>query len=55
MEPGDVHVLVGASAADVRLRGGFTLTEAARVVGRDRELLTPTTVTPLDDGAAAGS
>lgn len=38
VEPGTVQLLVGASSADIRLRGTVTLTGAVRVVGDDRDL-----------------
>jgi beta-glucosidase-like glycosyl hydrolase len=48
VEPGDVEVLVGTSAADLPCRGGVRLTGPSRYVGRDRRL-----VTPVDVGSAA--
>ncbi|WP_308120957.1 glycoside hydrolase family 3 N-terminal domain-containing protein [Paractinoplanes bogorensis] len=45
VEPGDLDVLVGTSAADLPLTGRVRLTGALRVVGdRDRRLVTPVTV-----------
>jgi beta-glucosidase len=45
VEPGDLEVLVGTSAADLPCRGGVRLTGPTRVVGRTRRL-----VTPVDSG-----
>ncbi len=47
VEPGDVDVLVGTSATDLPCRGSFRLTGPLRVVGHDRRLHTPVTLTPL--------
>ncbi|TMR21867.1 glycosyl hydrolase [Nonomuraea turkmeniaca] len=44
VEPGDVEVLVGRSAADLPCRGVVRLTGATRVVGHDRRLVTPVSV-----------
>ncbi|GAB2576826.1 glycosyl hydrolase [Paractinoplanes abujensis] len=45
VEPGDLDVLVGTSAADLPLTGRVRLTGSLRVVGdRDRKLVTPVTV-----------
>ncbi len=45
VEPGDLGVLVGTSAADLPCTGRVTLTGALRVVGdRDRVLVTPVSV-----------
>jgi hypothetical protein len=41
VEPGDVEVMVGTSAADLPLRTTVRLTGAERVVGHDRQLVTP--------------
>jgi beta-glucosidase len=41
VEPGDVEVLVGTSAADLPARGTVRLTGPVRVVGPDRRLDTP--------------
>ncbi|HEX4814241.1 MAG TPA: glycoside hydrolase family 3 C-terminal domain-containing protein, partial [Nonomuraea sp.] len=53
VEPGDVEVLVGTSAADLPCRGAVRLTGAARTVGHDRRLVTPVTVEQLE-GSDAG-
>ena len=51
VEPGDIEVLVGTSAADLPCRGSVRLTGPVRAVGHDRRLVTPvhldTAVTPL--------
>jgi beta-xylosidase len=47
VEPGRIDVLVGSSAADVRLSGSVTLSGAERVVRADRVLTTPVTVAAL--------
>ncbi|MGI5282328.1 glycoside hydrolase family 3 N-terminal domain-containing protein [Nonomuraea polychroma] len=44
VEPGDVEVLVGRSAADLPCRGVVRLTGTTRVVGHDRRLVTPASV-----------
>ena len=46
VEPGDFEVLVGRSATDLPLTGGFRLTGHARRVGHDRVLTTPATIAP---------
>jgi beta-glucosidase len=53
VEPGDVEVLVGTSAADLPCRGTVRLTGSLRVVGHDRRLVTPVTLSPAP-GAAGG-
>jgi len=47
VEPGRIDVLVGSSAADIRLSGSVTLSGSERVVGSDRVLTTPVTVAAL--------
>ncbi|WP_433518702.1 glycoside hydrolase family 3 N-terminal domain-containing protein [Nonomuraea sp. CA-143628] len=47
VEPGDVEVLVGTSAADLPCRGVVRLTGPLRVVGRGRRLITPVDVDPV--------
>jgi hypothetical protein len=46
VEPGEVEVLVGTSAADLPCRGRVRLTGPPRVVGHDRRLLTPVELGP---------
>ena len=50
VEPGLIDVEIGASSADLRLRGWLTLTGPQRSVGADRVLTTAVTIGP--DGAA---
>jgi beta-xylosidase len=45
VEPGLIKAEIGASSADIRLRGSLTLTGPQRVVGAGRVLTTPVTVT----------
>jgi beta-glucosidase len=52
VEPGDVEVLVGTSAADLPCRGRVRLTGALRVVGHDRQLVTPVALGPVAGDAA---
>jgi hypothetical protein len=47
VEPGDVEVVVGTSAAELPCRARIRLAGAARVVGRGRRLTTPVRVTPV--------
>ena len=44
VEPGDIEVRVGTSAADLPCRGRVRLTGPVREVGRDRRLITPVEV-----------
>ncbi|RVX38600.1 beta-glucosidase [Nonomuraea polychroma] len=44
VEPGDVEVLVGRSAADLPCQGAVRLTGTTRVVGHERRLFTPVSV-----------
>jgi beta-xylosidase len=53
VEPGDVEVLVGTSAADLPCRGTVRLTGPVRVVGHDRRLVTPAAHSTVP-GAAGG-
>jgi beta-glucosidase len=53
VEPGDVEVLVGTSAADLPCRGTVRLTGPLRVVGHDRRLVTPVDLSRAP-GAAGG-
>jgi beta-glucosidase-like glycosyl hydrolase len=50
VEPGDVEVLVGTSAADLPCRAVVRLTGPVRETGRERVLVTPVTVTPAGPG-----
>jgi beta-glucosidase-like glycosyl hydrolase len=56
VEPGDIEVLVGTSAADLPGRATVRLTGPVRTVGHDRHLDTPVEVIPLgprtNDGRA---
>ncbi|MBO0787919.1 MAG: glycoside hydrolase family 3 C-terminal domain-containing protein, partial [Actinobacteria bacterium] len=45
VEPGLIEAEIGASAADIRLRGSLTLAGPERAVGSDRVLTTPVSVT----------
>jgi beta-xylosidase len=45
VEPGDLEVLVGTSAAHLPCRGTVRLTGPLRIVGHNRRLVTPVTVT----------
>ena len=47
VEPGDVEVMVGTSAADLPCRGRVRLTGPLRVVGHDRQLVTPVELSPV--------
>ncbi|WP_433443906.1 glycoside hydrolase family 3 N-terminal domain-containing protein [Nonomuraea sp. CA-141351] len=53
VEPGDIEVLAGTSAADLPCRGTVRLTGPARVVGHDRRLMTPVSV-EQQEGSDAG-
>jgi beta-glucosidase-like glycosyl hydrolase len=53
VEPGDIEVMVGTSAADLPCRGRVRLTGTLRVVGHDRQLVTPVELTPGAGDAAA--
>ncbi|MFF5083787.1 glycoside hydrolase family 3 N-terminal domain-containing protein [Actinoplanes sp. NPDC000266] len=44
VEPGDIEIMVGTSAANLPCRGRVTLTGPVREVGRDRRLVTPVEV-----------
>jgi len=48
VEPGEVEVMVGSSAADLPLTGSFRLTGTTRHVGHDRVMTTPVQVILLD-------
>ncbi|GAA3962210.1 glycoside hydrolase family 3 N-terminal domain-containing protein [Actinoplanes auranticolor] len=53
VEPGDIEVMVGTSANDLPCRGTVRLTGPLRVVGADRELVTPVDVMPTKDADLA--
>jgi beta-glucosidase-like glycosyl hydrolase len=53
VEPGDIEVMVGTSAADLPCRGRVRLTGPLRVVGHDRQLTTPVELSPAAGDAAA--
>ncbi len=46
IEPGEIEVLVGTSAADLPCSGAIVLTGPLRVVGHERRLVTPVDVRP---------
>jgi Glycosyl hydrolase family 3 C-terminal domain/Fibronectin type III-like domain/Glycosyl hydrolase family 3 N terminal domain len=53
VEPGDIEILVGTSAADLPCQGQVRLIGPARVVGHDRRLVTPVDVRPVPDTVRA--
>jgi beta-glucosidase len=53
VEPGDIDILVGTSAADLPCRGKVRLIGPARVVGHDRRLVTPVDLQPAPDRVSA--
>jgi beta-glucosidase len=53
VEPGDVDVLVGTSAADLPCRGRVRLTGPVREVGAGRRLVTPVELVPSAGSAGA--
>jgi beta-glucosidase-like glycosyl hydrolase len=53
VEPGDIEVMVGTSAADLPCRGRVRLTGSPRVVGHDRQLITPVELSPVAGDAVA--
>jgi beta-xylosidase len=53
VEPGDIEVMVGTSAADLPCRGRVRLTGTLRVVGHDRQLITPVELSPVAGDADA--
>jgi beta-glucosidase len=53
VEPGDIEVRVGTSAADLPLRATVRLTGQVRGVGHDRRLDTPVEVAPVTTGSVA--
>jgi beta-glucosidase len=48
VEPGEIAVMVGASADDIRLEGAFTIAGGVRAVGRNRVLDTPVAVVRIE-------
>jgi beta-glucosidase-like glycosyl hydrolase len=52
VEPGDVEVMVGTSAADLPCRGRVRLTGSLRLAGHDRQLVTPVELGPVAGDAA---
>jgi len=52
VEPGDIEVMVGTSSADLPCRGRVRLTGSLRVVGHDRQLVTPVELDPVAADAA---
>ncbi|HET9873122.1 MAG TPA: glycoside hydrolase family 3 N-terminal domain-containing protein [Propionibacteriaceae bacterium] len=48
VEPGDLDVLIGTSATELPLRGRVRLTGDQRVVGHDRQLVTPAELRPVE-------
>ena len=54
VEPGDIEVLVGTSAADLPCRATITMSGAERVVGHDRQLVTPVAVRRRHASPASG-
>jgi beta-glucosidase-like glycosyl hydrolase len=53
VEPGDIEVMVGTSSADLPCRGRVRLTGSLRVVGHDRQLVTPVELSPVAGDTAA--
>ncbi|MEV4111762.1 glycoside hydrolase family 3 N-terminal domain-containing protein [Nonomuraea sp. NPDC049695] len=51
VEPGEIEVFVGTSAADLPCWGTVRLTGPVRVVGHDRRLVTPVTVSEVPEGS----
>jgi len=52
VEPGDIEVMAGTSSADLPCRGRVRLTGSLRVVGHDRQLITPVELNPVAADAA---
>jgi beta-glucosidase len=52
VEPGDIEVMVGTSAGDLPCRGRVRLTGSLRVVGHDRQFLTPVALGPVAGNGA---
>jgi beta-xylosidase len=53
VEPGDLDVLVGTSAADLPCHGRVRLTGPVRAVGHDRRLVTPVEISPSPSHSGA--
>jgi beta-xylosidase len=51
VEPGDLEVLVGTSAADLPCRATVRMTGRVRIVGHDRRLVTPVDIGPASPQA----
>ncbi|GAA3203761.1 beta-xylosidase/alpha-l-arabinosidase [Nonomuraea helvata] len=51
VEPGEIEVFVGTSAADLPCWGTVRLTGPVRVVGHDRRLVTPVTVSEVPEAS----
>jgi beta-glucosidase len=49
VEPGEIEILVGTSAADLPCRDAVRLTGPLREVGADRQLVTPVDVSARAD------
>ncbi len=54
VEPGDIEVLVGNSAADLPCRATITMSGPQRVVGHDRQLVTPVEASRRRSSPASG-
>jgi beta-xylosidase len=55
VEPGEIEVLAGTSAADLPLAGTVTLTGPLRTVGPDRRLDTPVALVPIGPSGTDGN
>jgi beta-glucosidase-like glycosyl hydrolase len=53
VEPGEIEVMVGTSAAEPPCRGRVRLTGSLRVAGRDRQRITPVELSPAAGDAPA--
>lgn len=54
VEPGRIRYFIGASSADVRLKGSMQFTGADHHPGRDRPLISTVTVSAVGEGPAFG-